>query len=113
MVVGLLLLGTVALALAGLDTGTAFGGMGSSREMTIAALVEPTLLVSVFALSARVGSTSLAAIVGAGAADPRVVFTPASVLALAALASRRWPKPAGSRWTTRPPTWSSRWCTRR
>lgn len=86
IVVGVLLLGTVALALAGLDTGTAFGGMGSSREMTIAALVEPTLLLSVFALSARVGSTSLAAIVTAGATDPAAVFTPASLLAFAALA---------------------------
>jgi formate hydrogenlyase subunit 4 len=85
VVVGLLLLGTVALALAGLDTGTAFGGMGSSREMTIAALVEPTLLLSVFALSARVGSTNLATIVAVGATDPARVFTPASLLALAAL----------------------------
>jgi formate hydrogenlyase subunit 4 len=86
VVVAVLLLGTVALALAGLDTATAFGGMGSSREMTIAALVEPTLLLSVFALSAPVGSTSLAAIVAAGAADPSAVFTPAALLALAALA---------------------------
>lgn len=86
VVVGVLLLGTVALALAGLDTGTAFGGMGSSREMTIAALVEPTLLLSVFALSARVGSTSLGAIVSAGTTDPTRVFTPASLLAFAALA---------------------------
>jgi len=86
VVVGVLLLGTVALALAGLDTGTAFGGMGSSREMTIAALVEPTLLLSVFALSARVGTTSLGSIVDAGATDPARVFTPASLLAFAALA---------------------------
>jgi formate hydrogenlyase subunit 4 len=86
VVVGLLLLGTVTLALAGLDTGTAFGGMGSSREMTIAALVEPTLLLSVFALSARVGSSRLATIVAAGASNPTAVFTPASVLAFAALA---------------------------
>ena len=86
VVVGLLLLGSVALALAGLDTGTAFGGMGASREMTIAALVEPTLLLSVFALSARVGSTNLGAIVAAGATDPTRVFTPASLLAGAALA---------------------------
>lgn len=86
VVVGLLLLGTVALALSALDTGTAFGGMGSSREMTIAALVEPTLLLSVFALSARVGSTGLGAIIAAGAGDPSAVFTPASLLALAALA---------------------------
>jgi len=86
VVVGLLLLGTVALALAGLETGTAFGGMGASREMTIAALVEPTLLLSVFALSTRVGSTDLGAIVAAGATDPAAVFTPASALAAAALA---------------------------
>ena len=36
------MLGTFFLALAGLDPGTAFGGMGSSREMTVAALTEPT-----------------------------------------------------------------------
>jgi formate hydrogenlyase subunit 4 len=86
VVVGLLLLGTVALALGGLDTGTAFGGMGASREMVIAALVEPTLLLSVFALSVRVGSTDLSTIVAAAAADPTRVFTPASVLAALALA---------------------------
>jgi formate hydrogenlyase subunit 4 len=86
VVVGLLLLGTVALALAGLDTGTAFGGMGSSREMTIAALVEPTLLLSVFALSAPVGSSNLGTIISAAASRPSMVFTPASVLAFAALA---------------------------
>ncbi|KWW98619.1 respiratory chain complex I subunit 1 family protein [Carbonactinospora thermoautotrophica] len=85
-VVGLLLLGTIALALAGLDTGTAFGGMGASREMTIAALVEPTLLLAIFALSARAGSSNLAAIVSAGVHDPVRVFSPASLLAAAALA---------------------------
>ena len=47
-VVSLLLVGTVFLALAGLDPGTAFGGMGASREMTIAALAEPTLLLAVY-----------------------------------------------------------------
>jgi formate hydrogenlyase subunit 4 len=86
VVVGLLLLGTVALALAGMDTGTAFGGMGASREMIIAALVEPTLLLSVFALSVRVGSTDLSTIVAAGVHRPGSVFTPASALAAAALA---------------------------
>jgi formate hydrogenlyase subunit 4 len=85
-VVGLLLLGTVALALAGLDTGTAFGGMGASREMAIAALVEPTLLLSVFALSVRAGTTNLGAIVSAGVHDPTRVVSPAGALAAAALA---------------------------
>ena len=84
-VVGLLALGTVTLALAALDTGTAFGGMGASREITILALVEPTILVAVFALSARVGSTNLAAIVTATLHDPLRVASPASLLAAAAL----------------------------
>lgn len=85
-VVGLLALGTVTLALAALDTGTAFGGMGASRAITVLALVEPTILVAVFALSARVGSTNLAAIVTATLRDPLRVASPASLLAAAALA---------------------------
>jgi len=84
-VVGLLALGTVTLALAALDTGTAFGGMGASREMTILALVEPTILVAVLALCARVGSTNLAAIVTTTLHDPLRVASPASLLAAAAL----------------------------
>ena len=84
-VVALLAAGTVALALAGLDTGTAFGGMGASREMTIIALVEPTLLVAIFALSVPVGSTNLAAIVSSTLHDPARVISPASLLAAVAL----------------------------
>ena len=82
-VVGLLFLGTVALTLAGLDTGTAFGGMGASREITIAALVEPTILLAVFALSIPAGSTNLAAIVSSTdhhpvRSRPRLASSPAS-----------------------------------
>lgn len=84
-VVALLAAGTVALALAALDTGTAFGGMGASREMTIIALVEPTLLVAIFALSVRVGSTNLAAVVTGALEDPTRVISPVSVLAAVAL----------------------------
>jgi formate hydrogenlyase subunit 4 len=84
-VVGLLALGTVTLALAALDTGTAFGGMGASREMTVMALVEPTILVAIFALSAGVGSTNLAAIVTTTLHDPLRALSPASLLAAAAL----------------------------
>ncbi|SDP33138.1 Formate hydrogenlyase subunit 4 [Nakamurella panacisegetis] len=86
VVIALLTLGTVALALAGLDTGTAFGGMGASRETTIVALVEPTLLVSVFALSVRVGSTNLGAIIASTVAEPSQVISPVSLLAAVALA---------------------------
>ncbi len=84
-VVALLALGAVALALAGLDTGTAFGGMGASREMTILALVEPTLLVAIFALSVRVGSTNLGAIVSSTLHEPARVISPVSLLAAVAL----------------------------
>jgi formate hydrogenlyase subunit 4 len=84
-VVALLALGTVALALAGLDTGTAFGGMGASREMTIIALVEPTLLVAIFALSVRVGSTNLGDIVAATLDDPARALSPVGLLAAVAL----------------------------
>ncbi|MFD7155692.1 respiratory chain complex I subunit 1 family protein [Kribbella sp. NPDC059898] len=85
-IVALLLLGTVALALAGLDTGTAFGGMGASREITVAALAEPTILLAGFALSARVGSTNLAAIVERGNHSPGDLLSPATLLAAVALA---------------------------
>jgi formate hydrogenlyase subunit 4 len=84
-VVGLLLVGTVALVLAGLDTGTAFGGMGASRGITITALVEPTILVAVFALSLPVHSSNLAAIVSAAASHPAHSATPGAALAAAAL----------------------------
>ncbi len=46
-------------ALSGLDVGTAFGGMGSSREMMVASLAEPAMLMSVFTVSLVGGSTSL------------------------------------------------------
>ncbi|MBT8227126.1 MAG: formate hydrogenlyase [Dactylosporangium sp.] len=86
VVVGLLALGTVVLALAALDTGTAFGGMGASREMMVLALAEPTILLGVFALSARTGSTNLGGIVSATLDDPARLVTPASLLAAGALA---------------------------
>jgi formate hydrogenlyase subunit 4 len=84
-VVSLLLLGSVALALAGLDTGTAFGGMGSSRGITVAALAEPTLLVAGFALSVRVGSSNLASLVEHGQRAPGTILSPATLLAAVAL----------------------------
>ncbi|MCU4186774.1 NADH-quinone oxidoreductase subunit H [Acidiferrimicrobium sp. IK] len=84
-VVGLLLIGTVSLVLAGLDTGTPFGGMGASRETTIAALVEPTVLLAVFALSIPAGSSNLAVIVADTLRRPSDVLSPAGALAFAAI----------------------------
>jgi len=86
VVVSVLLLGTVALALLGLDAGSAFGGMGSSRHMMIAALVEPTVLMAVYALSIPVGSSTLSLIVANRRDDPASISSPAGVLGVVALA---------------------------
>jgi formate hydrogenlyase subunit 4 len=58
------LLGTArfALALAGMDVGTAFGGIGSSREMLIASLAEPAMLLVVFTVALVAGTTQLSTI---------------------------------------------------
>jgi formate hydrogenlyase subunit 4 len=80
----LLLLATFFLALAGLDAGSAFGGMGSSREMIIAALAEPTVMVAIFAIALRVGSTSLDEIVRRGADDSLLLLNPGHLLAFVA-----------------------------
>jgi formate hydrogenlyase subunit 4 len=66
VLVGLLMLARFALALAALDTASNFGGMGTSRELAFAALVEPALLLALFALAIPAGSTALGALVGAG-----------------------------------------------
>lgn len=84
-VVGLLFLGNVALTLAGIDTGTSFGGMGASREITIAALVEPTILLAVFALSIPAGSANLGALVANTLEHPGKVASLTGVLAFVAL----------------------------
>ncbi|MDE2182190.1 MAG: NADH-quinone oxidoreductase subunit H [Alphaproteobacteria bacterium] len=58
-IVGLLATARFALALAGLDIGTSFGGIGSSREMMIAAVAEPAMLMLIFSLALIAGSTRL------------------------------------------------------
>src|SRR5690349_8449096 len=56
--IGLLALGRFFLALGGLDPASAFGGMGSSREMTIAAMAEPALMLAIFTVAIAAGSTN-------------------------------------------------------
>ena len=50
------------LALAGMDVGTSFGGIGSSREVMIASLAEPAMIMIVFSLALLAGSTQLTTI---------------------------------------------------
>ena len=55
----LLALGRFFMCLSALDTGSTFGGMGSSREAMISSLIEPSVLVSVFTIGLIAGSTSI------------------------------------------------------
>lgn len=82
LVVGCLALARFALALAALDTGSAFAGMGASREMAISALVEPSLLAALFALAIPAGSTDLGRLL---AAAQQEAPGPARLLAFGAL----------------------------
>jgi formate hydrogenlyase subunit 4 len=72
------------LALAGLDVGTSFGGIGSSRDMMIATLAEPAMLMAVFTLSLIAGSTQLSSI-AASLQGPETGLRISLALALVAL----------------------------
>jgi formate hydrogenlyase subunit 4 len=63
LLVGTLALGRFALATAALDTGSPFGGMGASRDMTIAALAEPALMLGLFTSALAAGSLNLGVLV--------------------------------------------------
>ena len=71
--------------LAALDTGSAFEGMGASREAAFSAFAEPALLLAIAALARDAGSTSLTGIFGPSGASPWSVSGPALLLAIAAL----------------------------
>jgi formate hydrogenlyase subunit 4 len=62
MLLGLLALARFLTAIGALDAGGAFGGMGASREMTVAPLVEPVLMMVVFSTAIAAGTTELGAL---------------------------------------------------
>ena len=72
------------LALAGMDVGTSFGGIGSSREVMIASLAEPATIMIVFTLALIAGSTQLATM-AAYMSSPAVGLRVSLALALIAL----------------------------
>jgi len=83
--VGTLALGRFFLALGGLDPASAFGGMGSSREMTLSAIAEPAMILAIFTVAIAAGSTSLSEMVRVGQSSGWTFFDPAHALAFAAL----------------------------
>ncbi|MDX2250868.1 MAG: NADH-quinone oxidoreductase subunit H [Nitrospira sp.] len=79
-------LGTFFLMLAGLDAGSAFGGMGSSREAIVASLTEPAMMLSIFAIALTAGSTNLSTVVHKTALMEGIVTDPSPhLMAFAAL----------------------------
>ncbi len=84
-VVYLLGLGRFFLALGGLDTGSSFGGLGSSREMTIAALAEPAMMLAIFTVAIGANSTSLSEVARTASGGYWHFLAPGQMLACAAL----------------------------
>lgn len=84
-VVYLLALGRFFLALGGLDTGSSFGGLGSSREMTISAIAEPALMLAVFTVALGAGSTNLSVVAQSALGQSWRFLAPSQMLAFAAL----------------------------
>jgi formate hydrogenlyase subunit 4 len=84
LLVGTLALGRFALATAALDTGSPFGGMGASRDMTIAALAEPALMLGLFTAALAAGSMNLGGLVR-GVLHHGSSFHPSDLLAFAGL----------------------------
>lgn len=84
VIIALLASARFFLALAGMDVGTSFGGIGSSREVMIATLAEPAMLLIVFILALVAGSTQLST-VAAFMASPDVGLRVSLGLALIGL----------------------------
>jgi len=95
VLVGLLALARFFLALAGMDVGTAFGGMGASREMLVSALAEPAMLMAVFTLAMSAHSTNLASVIdyqlGAFALRPSFLFALGGLILVALAETGRIP----------------------
>ena len=96
VIAGLLALARFFLALAGMDVGTAFGGMGASREMFVSALAEPAMLMAVFTLAMTAHSTNLSVVVdyqlaGAHLLRPSYMFALAGLVLVAIAETGRVP----------------------
>ncbi|MFL5012990.1 MULTISPECIES: respiratory chain complex I subunit 1 family protein [Rhizobium] len=83
-IISLLGSGRFLLALAGMDVGTSFGGLGSSREVMIATLAEPAMLLIIFTLALVAGSSQLSTI-AAFMTSPQVGLRVSLGIALIAL----------------------------
>lgn len=84
-VVYLLALGRFFLALGGLDAGTPFGGLGSSREMTISAIAEPAMMLAIFTVAISANSTDLSEVAKSAIGQSWRFLAPSQMLAFGAM----------------------------
>jgi formate hydrogenlyase subunit 4 len=84
-VVYLLALGRFFMALGGLDAGTPFGGLGSSREMTISAIAEPAMMLAIFTVAVSANSTNLTEMAKFAVSQNWRFLAPSQILAFGAL----------------------------
>ncbi|MDO9230906.1 MAG: NADH-quinone oxidoreductase subunit H [bacterium] len=80
VIAGVLVIGSIFLVLGGLDAGSAFGGMGSSREMTISALIEPVMILVFSAVSFSTKEFTID-----GMLSSQTLFQPYLILTIVAL----------------------------
>lgn len=85
MVIYLFALARFFVALAGLDASSAFGGLGSSREMSIASIVEPAMMLAIVASAVTAGSTDPSTIVLSLSGMPVSMIHPAHIMAFVGL----------------------------
>ncbi len=85
LVVYLFALARFFLALAGIDAGSAFGGMGSSREMAVSAIAEPAFMLPLFTMAVAAGTTNLTGIVQSVVNGGGGVLTVAHLMSFVAL----------------------------
>ncbi|MCE5285319.1 MAG: NADH-quinone oxidoreductase subunit H [Pelosinus sp.] len=85
MVIYLLGLARFFTALAALDAGSSFGGMGSSREMALGAIIEPAFLLALFTVCLLSGTTKLGQIVQVMSGKEWALIDPSYALAFLAM----------------------------
>ncbi len=81
LVIGLFSLARFFTVLSGLDSASAFGGLGSSREMMLSSLIEPALFLTIFTVSLTFGATNITTLVSSAAGLQQLV-TPSLLFAL-------------------------------
>ncbi|MDO8141164.1 MAG: NADH-quinone oxidoreductase subunit H [Candidatus Brocadiales bacterium] len=85
LIIYLFALARFFLVLTSLDTGSAFGGMGGSREMMVSSMAEPAMILSLFTVALTVNSTNVSNITSTLLNNSILLLNPSLILAFAAL----------------------------